>query len=48
MKKSYLVEWGKGESKTLPNKREAVNFAAILLQTYFSVSIKVTYKDIES
>ena len=47
MKKSYLVEWGKGESKTVPNKREAVNFAAILLQTHFKVSIKVTYKDIE-
>ena len=47
MKKSYLVEWGKGESKTVPNKRDAVNFAAILLQTHFKVSIKVTFKDIE-
>ena len=47
MKKSYLVEWGKGESKILPCKRDAVNFAAVLLKTYFSVSIKVTYKDIK-
>ena len=47
MKKSYLVEWGKDGSRLTQTKGEALTLAASLLKTYTSVSIKVTYKDIE-
>lgn len=47
MKRRYLVEWGKGHSKLTETKGDALTLAATLLKTYTSVSIKVTYKDIE-